>query len=113
MALLVHGLPRFAVVQAKRGSEVDDLCFLREESRARLDRRPGRKREEHRVAARRLIGMDQLEAEPVEVRVMIVHTLFGAARQPRDLDLGVVEENAERFPTHVARGAHDADPDHR
>ena len=56
--------------------------------------------------------MNHFEAEPEQIRVRIFDALAASARQPCDLDVGVIEENAQRFAAHVAGGSENSDTNH-
>src|SRR3990172_1570431 len=108
----VEPLPVCSVSQAEVGTEIDDLRTRFDKLGRKSHGNAGWRCHEDGVASRNLVRWDPRDICTHEVSMKVLQGFAGAGRCPRDLNLWMLQQDAERLATHVARGAKDAYSDH-
>jgi hypothetical protein len=99
--LSVDSLPSRAIVQSEGRPQIDDLGACVDIATPGFYRRAGRKGEKHDISVAGVIGMHQFDTGTKKIRMVFFDGRWSTTGRPRDLDVGMIEENAQGLASHV------------
>src|ERR1043166_7179116 len=107
MRLSIDPLPDIAVLQTEGRSQVDDPCSGFEKSRRDRHGGAGGKCQQHEVRRFDLLKGHKMQTRSIQIRMDVLDWAWRPARHPGDVHMRMSQQDAQRFPSHIAAAPHD------